>query len=111
MFNRLRSSKRGRVESSMWSLTLHKVEDPKVALLCVYGEDEVQRGIMPINQLRALPPLGDYSLQVVAKGVRALRDLLKNAVYHAFLGFFADLRVFVSTAGVFGVTHHRPHAG
>lgn len=72
-------------------ITLHKVEDPKVAFLRVDGEDEVQRGVMPINQLRALPPLGDDSFQVVAEGVRALRDLLEDAVYHAFLGFFADL--------------------
>lgn len=90
---------------------MHKVEDPKVALLGIDGEDEVQRGVMPINQLRALPPLGDDPFQIVAKRVRALRDLLKDAVYYAFLGLFADLRVFVSVSGVFGVTHHRHYAG
>lgn len=86
----------------MRDLTLHKVEDPKVALLRINGEDEVQRGVMPINQLRALPPLGYDAFQVVAKRVRPLRNLLKDAVYHTFLGFFAHLWVFCIHSRRFG---------
>lgn len=93
-------------ERSMINLTLYKVKDPKVAFLCIDGEHEVQRGVMPINQLCALSPLGDDSFQVVAEGVRALRDLLKDAVYHAFLGFLPNLWVLGSVASSKRFQHH-----
>lgn len=91
----------------MGNITLHKVEDPKVAFLCVNGEHEVQRGVVPINQLRALPPLRDDPFQVIAKRVWALSDLLKYAIYHAFLSFLADLWVLVIVASVLGSTDRR----
>lgn len=72
--------------------TLYEVEDAEIALLRVYGEDEVERSVVSINELRALSPFGNDAFQVVAERVRPLRHLLEDAVYHAFLRFFADLR-------------------
>lgn len=49
------------------NLTLHEVEDAKIALLSVHGEDEVESGVVPVDKLRALPPFGNDSFQVVAE--------------------------------------------
>ena len=73
------------------TLTLDEVEDAEVALLCVYGENKVERGVMPVDELRPLPPLRNDPFQVVAERVRPLRHLLEYALYHAFLRFFAHL--------------------
>lgn len=72
-------------------LTLHEVQDAKIALLRVDGKYKVERGIVPVDKLGALSPLGYDPLQVVAERVRPLRHLLKDALYHAFLSFFANL--------------------
>lgn len=39
--------------------TLDEVEDAEVALLLVHGEDEVERGVVPVDELHALAPLRD----------------------------------------------------
>lgn len=71
--------------------TLNEVEDAEVALLRIYGKHEVERRVVPVDELRAFPPLGNDPFQVVAERVWPLCHLLKDALYHAFLGFFADL--------------------
>lgn len=73
------------------SLTLHEVEDTEIALLCVHRENKVERGVVPVDELRALPPLRNDPFQVVTERIRPLRHLLKDALYHAFLRFFAHL--------------------
>lgn len=76
---------------STLKLTLDEIEDAEIALLRVHGENKVERGVVPVNKFRALPPLRNDPFQVVAERVRPLRHLLKDALYHAFLRFFAYL--------------------
>lgn len=74
-----------------FALTLHKVQDAEIALLGIYGENEVQRRIVTVYEFCALSPLRNDALQVIAKRVGSLRHLLKYTLYHALLRFFAHL--------------------
>ena len=38
---------------------MDKVEDAEIALLLVHREDEVERGVVPVDELHAFPPLRD----------------------------------------------------
>lgn len=48
-----------RPHSNKHARTLDEVEDAEVALLLVHGEDEVERGVVPVDELHAFPPLRD----------------------------------------------------
>jgi hypothetical protein len=39
--------------------TLDEVEDSEVALLLVHRKDEVERGVVPVDEFHAFPPLRD----------------------------------------------------
>ena len=73
------------------NLTLDEIKNAKIALLRVDGKYKVERSIVPVDELRAFSPLGDDAFQVVAERVWPLRHLLEDALYHAFLSFFANL--------------------
>lgn len=72
-------------------LTLNEIQDAEIALLRVHSENEIQCGIMSIDQLCTLPPLRNDAFQVVAERIRPLCHLLEDAVDDAFLGFFSHL--------------------
>mmetsp|Transcript_25124 Transcript_25124/g.78850 ORF Transcript_25124/g.78850 Transcript_25124/m.78850 type:complete len:282 (-) Transcript_25124:168-1013(-) len=64
---------------------LDEVEDAEVALLLVHGEDEVERRVVPVDELHVVAPLGDAALEVVAEAVRPLPHLLEDAPDHILL--------------------------
>ena len=68
---------------------LNEIENAQIAFLCIHGKDKKECRVVSVNELDALAPLWDDPLEVIAKGVRSLTDLLKDAPHHELLLRFA----------------------
>ena len=64
---------------------LDEVEDAEVALEVGDGEDEVERRVVAVDELRRRAPLRDAPLEVVAERVGPLGDLLEDLAHDLLL--------------------------
>lgn len=70
---------------------LNEIKNAEVALELVDCEHEIERGIMTVDELSALAPLLDRALEVITKGIRPLRHLLKHFANHLLLYILGEI--------------------
>jgi len=85
---------------------LDEVEDAEVALEVGDGEDEVERRVVAVDELRVGAPLGDRALEVVAEGVGPAADLVVDLAHDELLD---DLGLLLAL-GVHGLVELRDAA-